>query len=145
MWNAFTVFKPLLNHTAQKIIKFTTPQKAEDYELICKWGLDGSGSHTQYKQVFQVNDGNIVCTLMVPLRLWNKNTGIDVWKNPKPSSSRFCWPITLQWIVENKYKIIAEEKKILDQMKKLNSWNIYPYNIEYKLLMTMIDGKVNKY
>lgn len=65
----------LLNHTAHKVIKVTTPEKlfekAYDYELIWKWGWDDSRNHSQYKQVFQDdqgNDGNIVCTSMVPLR-----------------------------------------------------------------------------
>lgn len=140
----------LLNHTAEKIMKLVPLNEkineVDNYELICKWGFDGSGSHSTYKQVFQDeqagNDENIVCTSFVPLRLRNKNTNIDVWQNKKPSSSRFCRPIALQWTKENKDVMISEEKRILEQIINLNTYRINSYNIEYKLLMTMVDGKV---
>lgn len=90
---------------------------AANYELICKSWFDGFRSHSAYKQIFHeisnAYDENIICTLLVPLRLRNKVHNHDTWLNPKPSSSRFCRPIVLQRKKEIKEIAVTEEKKIL--------------------------------
>ena len=116
-----------------------------------KWGCDGSTGQ-QYKHVFNdenSSDTTVFFTSMAPLQLSAVNETkeeIVVWKNPKPSSSRFCRPIRLQFLKES----ADSTRKELEYMKKqINSLVIFNsvidsknVEIKYELVFTMIDGKV---
>ena len=88
-------------------------------------------------------------TSVVPLQL----TAIDsskretiIWKNPRPSSSRFCSPIRLQFLHETTKITKAEEQYINKQIANLQPFftNIdrKKIQINYQLLLTMVDNKV---
>ncbi|XP_065669294.1 uncharacterized protein LOC136088723 [Hydra vulgaris] len=150
----------LLNHTCLRIIK--TQQNVIDslnvnilsnFILILKWGFDGSSGHSEYKQRFadgRNSDANVFLTSLVPLQLLCTNSvlGQDIilWKNRTPSSTRFCRPIRLQFLHENVHTSINEKDYIEDKIKSLVPLIIVQHEIEikihYKLVMTMIDGKV---
>ncbi|XP_047139099.2 uncharacterized protein LOC124815008 [Hydra vulgaris] len=150
----------LLNHTCLRIIK--TQQDVIDslnvnilsnFILILKWGFDGSSGHSEYKQRFadrKNSDANVFLTSLVPLELLCTNSvlGQDVilWKNRTPSSTRFCRPIRLQFLHKNVHTSINEKDYIEDKIKSLVPLIIVQHKIEikihYKLVMTMIDGKV---
>lgn len=103
----------LLDHTIQRIlfnqmdvIKSLNSENLYNLNLICKWGCDGSSSQSIYKQKFSDDDGsksdaNIFFTSLVPLELTSEdeatNIKINVWKNPRPSSPRFCRPIKIEF------------------------------------------------
>ncbi|CAH0555193.1 unnamed protein product [Brassicogethes aeneus] len=73
-------------------------------QLECKGGLDGSGSHSMYKQKlfsenFNTNDADILLSSLVPLRLHFKNKDNDqtvvVWQNPGAHLQDFAGPFVL--------------------------------------------------
>ncbi|CAH0563166.1 unnamed protein product [Brassicogethes aeneus] len=100
----------LLDHTSQRLFEIQNEVLVQTLEhkpatsslllqLECKWGLDGSSSHSMYKQKFSsenfnTSDADILLSLLVPLRLHFKNKDNDqtvvVWQNPRCSSTRFC-------------------------------------------------------
>lgn len=105
----------LLNHTIDRIIlhqievmKCLSGKQLENLTLIVKWGCDGSSGHSEYKHKLDeddISDESIFFTSLVPLQLVHrdsttKKTAI-VWKNPRPSSPRFCRPIKIQCAKES--------------------------------------------
>lgn len=74
------------------------------------------------------------------------NTKQIVWKNPRPSSPRFCRPISILLLKETPESTIAQ----VDNIKELEN-NLLPFDttingikihVNYKLQFTMLDGKV---
>jgi len=151
----------LLNHTTERIlltqmdvIKSLSSEKVRNFNLICKWGCDGTSGQSRYKQKF-TNDGsksddNIFFTSIVPLQLISTNQETNatliVWKNPRPSSPRFCRSIRIQFFHENTEAILNEMNYIKQQES-----NLVPFesvidgkeiSVSYQLAFTMIDGKV---
>ncbi|CAH0546850.1 unnamed protein product [Brassicogethes aeneus] len=147
----------LLDHISERLLQVTFedinklhPTYSEKMQLILKWGCDGSTGQ-EYKQKFSdkdSSDANIFFTSTVPLQLSvvNENhENIVVWQNPRPSSSRFCRPIRLQFLKES-VKSTREEQKYIEQQIRslLPFYNVHgkKIKIEYKLVFTMIDGKI---
>lgn len=95
----------LLDNTADRlllslkeVISHLSHNQKQNLCLISKWGCDGLGSHSQYKQKFQdvqSSDMNMIVTSIVPIRLVT-TYNVLVWQNPRPSSSRYCRPLRLQ-------------------------------------------------
>jgi len=128
----------LLDHTAERIlltqmevIKSLASENVRNLNLICKWGCDGSSGQSMYKQKFSDDDGsksdsNIFFTSLVPLQLVSinqvTNAEIIVWKNPRPSSPRFCRPIRIQFLHENTEATVNEVDCIKEQESKLVSF-----------------------
>ncbi|XP_011688441.1 PREDICTED: uncharacterized protein LOC105450347 [Wasmannia auropunctata] len=157
----------LLDHTAERIlflqrevIGSLAVENARNIRLICKWGCDGSsGRYKQrlwksvYKQKFTEggkSDGNVYVTSLVPLQLVYKdhisNTEIVVWKNPRPSSSRFCRPIRLHLLLENVESVLNDVDDIEQQVESLVPFTTQVNGMEicvkYNMTFTMIDSKV---
>lgn len=68
--------------------------------LIGKWGFDGSTGHSEYKQTFSnndVDDKSLFVTFYVLLQLISKTDQREIWKNPRPSSTRYGRPIRFQF------------------------------------------------
>lgn len=155
----------LLDHTIQRIlllqdevIKSLCKERKEsvrNLNLICKWGCDGTSGQNAYKQRFSDDDGsksdaNIFFTSLVPLQLISvdqetKNT-LVVWKNPRPSSPRFCRPIRIQFLHENTEATVSEMEFIKQQESQLVPYETVidgkDITVSFKLAFTMIDGKV---
>ena len=74
------------------------------------------------------------------------NHNVVLWKNPRPSSPRFCRPIKLQFLYETAESTRAEVDYIKDQEKILLPFQTVfvgkQINVSYKIVLTMIDGKV---
>lgn len=114
--------QPLLDHTTSRIlltqldvIKCLTDQQLENLFLICKWGCDGSSGQSRYKQKFSdesKTDESVFFTSIVPLQLTHTNKVTNkttvIWKNPRPSSPRFCRPIRIQFLHETTEITIQE-------------------------------------
>lgn len=150
----------LLNHTTERIlflqrevIGTLTVENVRNMHLICKWGCDGSSGQSVYKQKFTEDgksDENVFFTSLVPLQLVCKdhesNTEIVVWKNPRPSSPRFCRPIRLQFLHENVESTVNEVDDIEKQVESLVSFTTQVHGMEicvkYSMTFTMIDNKV---
>jgi len=99
-----------------------------------------------------VCDGDLFLFSLVPLQLQcnveNNNDKIVLWKNPRPSSTRFCRPIKYMFKKETAQTTLEELKIIEDQIKiivpttiKIDENNL---NVKHTLVFTMIDGKVIK-
>jgi hypothetical protein len=141
----------LVDHTTrrlclylQQVLEEHGKRKTDDFVLIYKWGCDGS-HQIQYKQKFQNyddSDANIFLSSLVPLRLL---CGKDViWQNPYPSSPRFCRPIRMRFIKENKDVTNDEINYIERQAENLQATilNKNKYiKIKHVLLSIMMDGK----
>lgn len=114
-------------------------------ELHCKYGFDGTHANG-WKQKWLTDDGNdqhIFCSSIVPLELKNVETGDVVWLNPRPSSTRLCRPVKIQFAKETTELCKQEEKEYNDQIANLRACLSPSASIIFKLSLTMIDGKVN--
>lgn len=150
----------LLDHTCARILTVQTDvvrtlssEVVKHLELIVKYGFDGSSGQSEYKQKFsdqQMSDTSILLTSLVPLLLTaeNKETKekLVIWKNPKPSSSRYCRPIRLQFSRETLTTTLDEQNYMNQQITSLVPFTVEHNGqeivVNYKLVFTMIDGKV---
>lgn len=147
----------LLNHTTQRIFKIphiSLPQtNLIDFEVIYKWGCDGSSGQAKYKQTFSntntTEDGDIFMFSIVPLQLRctiNNEQKTILWKNPRTSSTRYCRPIKFEFKKETVENTLEEVGIIEDEIQNLIPTLVTINNIEIKvkntLVFTMIDGKV---
>ena len=142
--NCEVPLQELLDHTTKRILQTLKTPIVGNYILLCKWGFDGSSGQSQYKQAWldekSSSDESVFVTSMVPLAL--TGNGTEVWRNPRPSSTRYCRPIRLQFIHENREAIKEEEKYIQKQIMDLKSYKDSDLEIRYDLFLTMVDGKV---
>lgn len=144
----------LLDHTTTRILEISQPiltavdNSLENVELIVKWGFDGTSEQSQYKQRAEFNDTDLFVTWLVPLQLQTISKEghlIILWKNPRPSSVRFCRPIRLQFLKETKEAIKIEREYIetqISQLTLLTVTNPIKITVKYRLTLTMADGKV---
>lgn len=145
----------LLDHTttrileiSQSILTVTDKSLLENVELIAKWGFDGTSEQSQYKQKAKFNDSDLFITWLVPLQLQTASQEghpIILWRNPRPSSVRFCRPIHFQFVKETKEIIKIERENIeaqISQLIPLTITNPVKITVKYRLTLTMADGKV---
>lgn len=92
-------------------------------------------------------DRNLFMTCLVPLQLFvhSNNGKIIVWQNSRPSSTRFCRPVKLQFMKETTEVILQENKYMDEQIEALQPTVVINFTeivkIQHKLCMTMLDGK----
>lgn len=148
----------LLNHTINRIIKIpivTLPQISQNEKgslrFVAKWGCDGASGYSKYSQNFfdnTLSDESIFMISMVPLKLETKtSSGWEViWKNERPSSTKFCRPIKFEYTQETPEKIRSDVNDINDKIKNLIptvlETNNGIFEVIHELVLTMIDGKV---
>lgn len=125
--------------------------KEKTFVLISKWGCDGSSSQSRYKQGLSsnVSDEHLFVISFVPLRLTatnNKGKTEIVWKNDRPSSTRFCRIIKFAYKKETKETIQEEVHLMNEKINSLQSAKVEVNKVEidinYKMILSMIDGKV---
>lgn len=93
----------LLNVTTAQLIKAQNfaPDRTFNATLLSKWGMDGSGGHSTYRQNFRIglgSDSNILSCQLVPLQLQlDDDDQTIIWKNPAPNSNRLCRPIFIKY------------------------------------------------
>lgn len=121
-------------------------------EVVYKWGLDGSGGHSIYKQCFANNslygDTNIILCTIVPLQM-SENTKTNgkqiIWQNPSPSSSRYNRVIRMQIEKETKESVKLHYNEIEEQISRLQVTKVTlgdkTYNFKHHAICTMMDGK----
>lgn len=124
------------------------------YELIGKWGMDGSTGQQIFNQKWQneeyleyVDEKSVFMISFVPLQLVSIRSEKVIWKNERPSSIRYCRPIQFEFVKENKENVDKEYRNICEQIQNLSPTEVELKNsvkvvIKYKLLCTMVDGKV---
>lgn len=149
----------LVDHTIQRIFQILDIPAVDftmsNFEILYKWGCDGSSSQARYKQIFHtsndINDSNIFMFSLVPLPL--RCTKVDhpstivLWKNPCPSSTRYCRPIKFEFKKETIESTLEEVNAVEKEIKLLILTSVFKNNIEFQvwstLMFTMIDGKVS--
>jgi hypothetical protein len=92
--------------------------KATNLHLIFKWGIDGSSNHSLYQQKTssaEFKDSDMMAVCISPLRLVTEDGGqtVTIWKNPRPSSTRFCRPVIFKFVKESQDVI----QQMVDDMK----------------------------
>lgn len=146
----------LLDNTAscilelqKSVIESITDSSADKLTLVGKWGFDGSTGHSEYKQKFfnnDLEDRSLFVTSYVPIRLVSEAKNKIIWKNPRPSSTRYCRPVRFQFKKETTEVSVKEEKYIKDKitMLKPTEFNLPKKRIivKHSLHLTMVDGKV---
>lgn len=146
----------LLDNTASSILELqanvvetVTDDSVENLVLIGKWGFDGSTGHSEYKQKFSNNDledKSLFVTSYVPLQLISKTDHKIIWKNRRPSSTRYCRPVRFQFKKETTKLAIEEEKYFKEKINLLKPTELFIHNrkiyVEHSLQLTMVDGKV---
>jgi len=147
----------LLNHTSKRIFKIQNininESHFERFEIIYKWGCDGSNEQSMYKQIYSsptlALDSDLFLFSLVPLELFcfnDKKERLTIWQNNRTSSTRFCRPIKFEFKKETAETTLFEVKSIEDQIKHLTASVIMVDDTEiavtHTLLFTMVDGKV---
>lgn len=95
-----------------------------ELKLSTKWGLDGISSHNHYKQRFNNTeegfDNSIFLTSIVSVLLKTiseeNNEQNIFWKNPHPSSTKYCRPVHIQFKKESTDSIKNEITNIQNQI-----------------------------
>lgn len=140
----------LLDHTTLRLCKYLelvfqqyTLDKNNEFTLLYKWRCDGS-NQKQYKQKFEEegdSDANMFLSYLVPLRLMYGNQ--IIWQNPQPSSPRFCRPIRIRFIKEDKV-VTNEEIQYIENQAQNIEVTVVNENVKVRhvLFPTMVDGKV---
>lgn len=160
--SAEVALQNLLDHTANRILESQknvleniSPQLLGNMVLIGKWGFDGSTGHSEYKQKFLdsniEDDSSLFVTSYVPLQLICRSDipdsgDIIIWKNPRPSSTRYCRPIRFQFAKETTELSVQTEAYFKDKINNLqpciSKFNDREVRVQYSLQLTMVDGKV---
>lgn len=151
----------LLRHTAERlcqvqieVLNRLIPRQLKDLHLVSKWGMDGSSGQSLYKQRFDnpnVDDSSIFFTSLVPIKLVcgspDLKDAIVIWQNPRPSSTRYCRPIKMQFVRETTEFTLTEKRSMDKQIEELEHSTIVledglHISVKHRLLFTMIDGKI---
>ena len=120
--------------------------------LILSYGFDSSSGHSTFNQKYSDAgtsrdlDSSLLATVLNPLRLTSKS-GKIIWNNRTPQSVRFCRPLKLEYIKENKQTIIQEELSLRKEVEALEPYIFklnenLTVNVKFQLCLTLIDGKV---
>ncbi|KAG8237915.1 hypothetical protein J437_LFUL018024 [Ladona fulva] len=118
--------------------------------LISKWGCDGSSGHSIYKQSaeYDFDENSLFFTSVVPLQLYTfdeNSEKVVVWQNPKPSSTRYCRPLRLEFIKETTSHIQAAINSVEEEIRLLKP-SEYSSEVEcsvkHSLRLIMVDGNV---
>lgn len=78
----------------------------------------------------------------MPLKLYNKQNDEILWQNPRPSSSWYCRPIKFRFTKETTELIQLEINSINDEVQNLKSFSTSNIEVEYTMILTMVDNKV---
>ena len=124
----------LLKHTTARVLQsipepeFSTMDRK--LTMIGKWGCDGSSGHSEYKQRFaqtEASGAKLFLTSFVPLGLQRSDADssrLTYWRNPKPSSTRFCRPIKFEFVKESSSVILAEVARVREEIANLRETEI---------------------
>lgn len=158
----------LIDHTTKRLLSVSSviAQHAETLasstavQLLYKWGCDGSGNHSRYKQTFldiqendeirEYSDANIFMFSLVPLRLMARKIETDseeiIWDNTLPSSISLCRPIKLLFAKESTELTKKEVELMNNQIRNLNptlcQLGDVNVSVEPVMIFSMVDTKV---
>lgn len=148
----FTI-KRLFMTLSDEQTRFLSENNVEALQYTVKWGCDGCGGLSRYKQLGShgsvVDDSSVLASSFVPLQLScveEGNPSTILWRNPRTSSPRFCRPIRFRFIKETADELVSEISHIENQIRQLVPTQVEvcgkPIKVFSNFLLTMIDGKV---
>jgi len=152
--SAVVQLQDLLDKTVDSIVKviepiLNQPSLPASAKLVCKWGFDGSGGHSAYKQAFtdaKSSDEYLFVIGCVPLMLVDMETGINLWTNGKPGSTLFCRPVELIFEKETASLVLKKHAEMKEKIKNLVKHQVilrtHSFDVYYELHLTMVDGKI---
>jgi hypothetical protein len=139
----------LVNKTMESLSSCINLNEDTSATLVCKWGFDGSGNHSEYKQRFsdvKSTDQYLFLTALVPIKLIDIETGNDLWCNKYPGSTVFCRPIEFTFNKECPELVKEQEEKIRHEIDDLLSYESKVANFKlttnFQFHFTMVDGSV---
>lgn len=152
-YSAETTLQSLVDHTVSRIIQahsqvfeneISVNNNSISLTAIHKWGCDGSSGHATYRQKFQdgetsMADQHLFAVCLVPLQVQVGST--ILWKNTRPSSTRYCRPIKLICQKESTELIRAETDSINSQILSIKPTIFNSLTIDHVFHCTMLDGK----
>lgn len=147
----------LVDHTTERLFQICDQNKIRQLdepalEISFKWGLDGASGQSLYKQTFtndsgKSSDASMFMVAMVPLLI--KSHNIVIWKNPQPSSTKFCRPIKFDFMKETPQTTNEQFKFVDGQIDKLRKTTVVKDGEElettHRFYSTMVDGKTINY
>lgn len=135
----------LLEHTLSRICLTLNLNFKKNLTLYVKYGFDGTNAHRYKQKCGEISSSTdyLFCSSLVPLRLVDKIKNEIYWLNPNPSSTRFCRPIKIMYKKETNQLILNEGADLKKQIKNLKDIKIGNCSIQFEMMLTMIDGKVN--
>ena len=148
-YSAAVDLQELLNHTTKRIMECVgLKSREETLIMISKVGYDGCTGQSIYKQLVSKDvelasiavEESLFLTCLVPLQIYNKETGEVVWTNTRPSSTLYCRPIRFQYIKESK-DVVMEESNFFKEFQSVPTL-VDGFTIYHELEETMVDGKV---
>ena len=127
-----------------------------NFRVKVKVGSDGTSGVSAYKMTStsEIREKSIYLSNIVPLELkaiLKDHSTKLVWKNPRPSSTKFCRPIKFEFIKEDKETTLKEYKHIKQQFENVPDLIINNDKIKQPITVrfhkedfyyTMVDGKV---
>jgi len=158
--NCSVPMQSLVDHTVHRIFEIETVKSMQikenmnHFEMLYKWGCDGSSGQAQYKQNFNdgatslITDHDLFMFSIVPiqLRCLIQEKYIVVWQNPRTSSTRFCRPIKFSFEKETVNSTLREVNASETEIKNLLPTKILldkiTLEIKHTLIFSMVDGKV---
>lgn len=151
-YSAEITLQSLVDHTVSRIIQAHSQVFQNEISVnnnksltaIYKWGCDGSSGHATYRQKFQdgetsMADQHLFAVCLVPLQV-QLGTKI-LWKNTRPSSTRYCRPIKLICQKESTELIRAETDSINRQILSIRPTILNSLAVDHVFHCTMLDGK----
>jgi hypothetical protein len=160
--SAFVPLQQLLDITTKRILELDQSIEANLHNLAeendnqltatltYKYGFDGSGSHQRQMQPDQAGDHsevkNLFATQLVPLQIsvCTRKTDQIIWECSRPNNPHTCRPLRLSFEVENKETTVAENERLLAEIKNLDNYIVSENPricILFKGLMILVDGK----
>lgn len=151
--SATSGLQEMLDHTLSRILKMTANSDNLTTDaagtLFIKAGFDGASSQSIYNQKYEItelesamkNEESLLQTAIVPLKLTIGNE--TIWQNSKPSSSKFCRPLHIQFMKETREVSVSEERGLAREIQELKPYSVPSTNvsIDYDVRITMLDGK----
>lgn len=149
----------MLDHTTERILNTVenTPVGLETFKdqtliLHTKWGCDGASGQSEFMQSFSssdsdTSDSHLFMTSIVPLKITlSEDESREIWKNDRPSSTRYCRPLKFQFKKETPALILEEKQRVEEEIRSLQETVVhfgeYAISVSHRLYFTMIDGKV---
>lgn len=152
-YSAHIPLQSMVNHIVTRIVESSslefqfdsTAEQDQKITAIYKWGCDGSSGHSTYRQGFlnennNISDECLFAVCIVPLRIVKGSCLL--WKNPRPSSTRYCRPLKMVFQKESAELVRLEVDRVNNEILKINPTNIKNFKIHHQFHLTMIDGKV---